>query len=65
LARNRSQNGWSILDPIAAAKGTIALTRIEQGNLSNVKGVGSGVLEYKIAFGPGYRSILARTGIAS
>ncbi len=31
------------LDPQAAAKVAIALTRIGQGNLSNVKGVGSGV----------------------
>jgi putative addiction module killer protein len=43
------------LDAIAAAKVTIALTRMEQGNFSNVKGVGGGVLEYKIDFGPGYR----------
>ena len=41
------------LNAIAAAKVTIALTRIEQGNLSNAKGVGGGVLEYKIDFGPG------------
>ncbi len=34
---------------------TMALTRMEQGNFSNVKGVGSGVYECKIAFGPGYR----------
>jgi putative component of toxin-antitoxin plasmid stabilization module len=32
---------------------------MEQGNLSNVKSVGEGVLEYKIDFGPG--SILAET----
>jgi putative addiction module killer protein len=43
------------LDPTAAAKVTIALTRLGQGNLSNAKGVGGGVLEYKIDFGPGYR----------
>ncbi|WP_244619102.1 hypothetical protein [Rhizobium sp. 18055] len=29
----------------AASKVAIALTRIEAGNLSNVKGVGSGLLE--------------------
>ena len=39
------------LDEIAAAKVTIALARMEQGNLSNAKGVGGGVLEYKIDFG--------------
>jgi putative addiction module killer protein len=43
------------LDAKAAAKVTIAVARIEQGNLSNVKGVGSGVFEFKINFGPGYR----------
>jgi putative component of toxin-antitoxin plasmid stabilization module len=29
------------------AKVTIALTRMEQGNFSNVKAVGSGVFEYQ------------------
>ena len=31
---------------------TVAIARLEQGNLSNVKGVGEGVLEYRINFGP-------------
>jgi putative addiction module killer protein len=39
----------------AAAKVTAALERIAAGNLSNVKTVGGGVLEYRIDFGPGYR----------
>ncbi len=39
----------------AAAKVATALERIADGNLSNVKPVGSGVLEYRIDFGPGYR----------
>jgi putative addiction module killer protein len=43
------------LDHQAAAKVTVALYRIEQGNFSNVKSVGKGVYEYKIEFGPGYR----------
>src|SRR5436190_1370368 len=43
------------LDPQAAAKVTVALQRIRQGNLSNAKGVGAGILEYRIDFGPGYR----------
>ena len=32
-----------------------ALAQIETGNLSNVKSVGGGVLEYRIDFGPSYR----------
>jgi len=50
------------LDAQAAAKLAIALTRLGQGNLSNVKGVGGGVLEYRIDFGPGYRIYLGRDG---
>jgi putative addiction module killer protein len=41
------------LDARAAAKVTVALARIEMGNLSNLKGVGGGVLEYRIDWGPG------------
>lgn len=43
------------LDATTAAKVTTALTRIERGNFSNVKGVGAGVFECRIDFGPGYR----------
>jgi putative addiction module killer protein len=50
------------LDAAAAAKIAIALTRLGQGNLSNVKGVGSGILEYRIDFGPGYRLYFGRDG---
>src|SRR5712691_11196949 len=39
------------LDPIARAKVAAAIARMEQGNLSRVKSVGQGVLEYKIYFG--------------
>lgn len=39
----------------AAEKVVIALYRLGTGNVSNVKGVGSGVFEYRIHFGPGYR----------
>jgi putative component of toxin-antitoxin plasmid stabilization module len=28
-----------------------------RGNFSNVKGVGSGVFEYRIDFGPGYHAL--------
>ena len=46
----------------AAAKVATALERIADGNLSNIKAVGNGVLEYKIALGPGYRIYFGRDG---
>ena len=39
-----------------------AIFRMEQGNLSNASGVGQGVLEYRIHFGPGYRIYFGRDG---
>jgi putative addiction module killer protein len=52
------------LDAQASSKITIALTRLEQGNLSNVKTVGAGVFEYRVDFGPGYRVYFGRDGEA-
>ncbi len=46
----------------AAAKVATALERISGGNLSNVKSVGRGVVEFKIDFGPGYRIYFGRDG---
>ena len=43
------------LDPFAASKVTIALNRMEAGNRANSKSVGTGVFEYRIDWGPGYR----------
>jgi len=50
------------LDATAAAKVTTALRRLELGILSNVKGVGAGVFEYRIDFGPGYRVYFGKDG---
>jgi len=50
------------LNPQAAAKVATALTRLAGGNFSNVKGVGSGMFEYKIDFGPGYRIYFGKDG---
>jgi putative addiction module killer protein len=52
------------LDPVSRAKVTRALVRLQQGNFSNVKSVGEGVLEYRIDFGPGYRVYFGRDGQA-
>jgi putative addiction module killer protein len=50
------------LDAAAGAKITRAIARVEQGNFSNVKSVGEGVLEYRIDFGPGNRVYFGRDG---
>lgn len=50
------------LDATAAAKVTTALLRLELGNFSNVNGVGAGVFEYRIDFGPGYRVYFGKDG---
>jgi putative addiction module killer protein len=50
------------LNQEAAAKVSVALVRIQQGNLSNAKGVGAGVYEYRIDFGPGYRIYFGKDG---
>jgi putative addiction module killer protein len=62
--RSPFRRWFDSLDARAAAKITIALARVEQGNLSNVKGVGGGVSECRIEFGPGYRVYLGREGDA-
>ncbi len=50
------------LNAQAAAKIVTALVRLEQGSLSNTKSVGSGVLECRIDFGPGYRVYFGKDG---
>ena len=50
------------LDAQAAAKVATAITRISLGNFSNVKGVGAGVFEYRLNFGPGYRIYFGQDG---
>ena len=62
--RGRSPFGrwFDRLDSTAAARVRTALARMEAGNLSNVRGVGSGVLERRIDVGPGYRVYFGRDG---
>jgi putative addiction module killer protein len=38
------------------------LNRLELGNFGDCKCIGSGVLELRVAFGPGYRVYLGRDG---
>lgn len=53
---------FDALSAQAAAKVTIAVTRLAQGNFSNLKGIGAGVFEYRLDFGPGYRIYLGKDG---
>lgn len=46
----------------AAAKMAVASIRMSSGNFSKVKGIGSGVYEYVIDFGPGYRVYFGKDG---
>jgi putative addiction module killer protein len=52
------------LESVTSAKITRAIVRLGQGNFSNSKGVGEGVLEYRIDSGPGYRIYFGRDGDA-
>ncbi len=40
------------------------LARVQLGNFGDTKGVGEGVLELRIDYGPGYRVYLGRDGSA-
>jgi putative addiction module killer protein len=63
-SRGRSRYGiwFDGLNSPAAAKVATGLTRLAGGNFSNVKGVGSGLFEYKIDFGSGYRIYFGKDG---
>jgi putative addiction module killer protein len=52
---------FNTLNPQAAAKVTVAISRLELGNTSNIKWF-DGIGEYKINWGPGYRIYLAQQG---
>jgi putative addiction module killer protein len=60
--RSPFEEWFSGLDAAAGAKVSVALARMGQGNLSNIKSVGEGVLEYRIDWGPGYRVYFGRDG---
>ena len=55
------QEWFDSLDAQAAAKVTVAKSRLELGNTSKVKWF-DGIGEYKIDWGPGYRIYLAQDG---
>lgn len=50
------------LDPTTRARITVAVLRLETGNFSAVKGVGAGIFELRLDFGPGYRVYFGKDG---
>ena len=62
--RGRSPFGrwFDSLDASAAVRVRTSLARMEAGNLSNIRGVGNGVLECRINVGLGYRVYFGRDG---
>jgi putative addiction module killer protein len=55
LGRNPFEQWFEKQNYAAQARITTTLDRLERGNLSAVKGIGEGVQELRIDFGPGYR----------
>lgn len=51
------------LNDEARARIATALERLEHDNLSSIKGVGAGVQELRIDFGPGYRVYFGWDGL--
>jgi len=50
------------LDATTRARVTVAVLRLEAGNFSAAKGVGAGIFELRLDFGPGYRVYFGKDG---
>jgi len=54
---------WVVkLDAVTRVRVITAALRVEHGNFSAAKGVGSGVYELRLDFGPGYRVYFGKDG---
>lgn len=62
LGRNPFERWLLSLDSTARARITIALGRLEAGNFSAAKSLGSGIHELRMDFGPGYRVYFGKDG---
>jgi putative addiction module killer protein len=50
-------------DSEAAARITVRIRRFEQGNPGDTRAVGSGLMEMRVDYGPGYRVYYVRRGL--
>lgn len=55
LGRNFFERWWLKKDAATTYRISVALARIESGNLSAMKSLGGGLSEIRLHFGPGYR----------
>ena len=60
--RNHFARWHSRLDSVASRRVDTAVRQMLRGNLSNARGVGRGVHEFRIHSGPGYRIYFGRYG---
>jgi putative addiction module killer protein len=60
--RNPFERWFEKLDDDTQARITVSLDRLERGKASSAKGVGAGVQELRLDFGPGYRIYFGRDG---
>ncbi len=52
----------ALRDPRAKAKIASRISRLQDGNLGDVKPVGEGISELRVHYGPGYRIYLLQRG---
>jgi len=62
LGRNPFDRWFGKLDDNVQARVTVALDRLERGSFSAAKGIGAGVFELRLDFGPGYRIYFGKDG---
>jgi putative addiction module killer protein len=60
--RNPFGRWFEGLDGDVQARIAVSLDRLERGNFSAAKGIGAGVLELRLDFGPGYRVYFGKDG---
>lgn len=60
--RNSFNHWFENQDGVTRARIAIALARLEAGNFSAAKGLGAGIFELRLHFGPGYRVYFGRDG---